>query len=504
MGGAIWLDESNNRHFIFSSSLGILKLKKHTSYPGTFALADGPRLVFGYGAPPDDILITKPRGDEEYFWRTEFLAGELNIITASVELRRDAYCTVPLFYKMNQTGLEVSSDLTDINIFGESNKAIDAAALGHLLLDPHIDNRTLFSRVQLLSERSSLSWTPSAQKLTLPDKQPANTTLHSAEVFNVRIEETLRKYFSIAAHATIAFEVSGGIDSSTLPLIAAKQGIKDILLGSMRFIENFGTTQKQKLDDLTKAVNGRLITTQISKQQDFPLARFFAGGYTPSPFYQYQEIYTEALSSLAGELQQQGVEVVYTGIGGDELFEHHTSGDKRETLEVPSYYENDALILRKNLIKTQSVKTLLANSAYFASQSRNKIYLDHDIWPVSPLSDYQLYQFTQNLDVAFRSNKNILRAYHEASGFPSSIYHPQQNEHFGRFFEDSVKENYAEVLKIVGAASRLEQLGIINWQRLRESFDDARWHEQRHTELFAIFRVISAEIILQSRPEATF
>lgn len=480
-------DLSTTEAYNYQVGASSIWLRKRESYPVTFARLDSNNLVFGYGEQSDN---------HEDHAIEEFLNCALDWRKRTFQLERDVFCTLPLFYYADREICLISDDLEWI-LTECSRLTLDKAALANLLIRPHISEKTLFTEVQLLTERMELLWANGQLSLKrLVIKPYAATHVRPAD-FKTRLETTFDKYWRLAEHEMVAFEISGGIDSATMPLYISKRHSNfSVCAGGMNFIEGFGATQARKLQDLSDYIGFQVMVSPIDKQRDYPLARFFAPVFNPAVFYQYQEIYTEALSRLAALFKEQGVTLVFTGIGGDELFEENVNS-LIEQVRFPNYLTSKAHS-ELHTTETRSVIRMMADSAFYANQSRNRIYIDNGIWPISPLSDPQLLAYCRKLGPVHKSNKNVLRAYHEAANFPESIYGPVQNEHFGRFFEDSIKENYGRVLRLLRQHSVLAGQGLVNWERLIDIYDAARWREQGGADLFAVFRLATAEIILQA------
>lgn len=64
--------------------------------------------------------------------------------------------------------------------------------------------------------------------------------------------------------------------------------------------------------------------------------------------------------------------------------------------------------------------------------------------------------------------------------------------------EDTIKANYAQVLSQLEENSVLKEQGYVDWHKLMAVYDAARWHEDGGSVLFAIFRLATAEVILQA------
>jgi asparagine synthase (glutamine-hydrolysing) len=142
---------------------------------------------------------------------------------------------------------------------------------------------------------------------------------------------------------------------------------------------------------------------------------------------------------------------------------------------------------------------LLAVSLHGAQIARNTIYIRHGIWPVSPYADAELYKYCQGLPAHSRANKNILRAYHAAYGFPEVIYHPKQNEHFGEFFDKSFSSGkYDGIINQMAADSLTAKLGYVDPGALLEAYHSCKQQLSQENDRwsFHIYAWLNAEINL--------
>jgi asparagine synthase (glutamine-hydrolysing) len=305
----------------------------------------------------------------------------------------------------------------------------------------------------------------------------------------------------------VAFEVSAGIDSSLLPLYYKSKMAASITTGTMVFPGEYKQSQlaKRNLIQLGESA----VSVPVDPKTDYPLSRFMKT--TARPFYSFEEIYAEPLDKLAIALADRGIEVVSTGIGGDELFENNvvledefrfgqaTMAARADTA-LPSYFTDT---FQKKWIASAPAEMpyavpLLGMSLHGAQLARNASYIAHDIWPVSPFANSQLYEFCQGLPVIFRSNKNILRAYYDAHSFPAEISNPAVNENFGRFFDDCLSSGiYDHIVATYAAQSVAEQWGYIDAKVLLQQWQqkgDPRTDPATKQLLFSVFTWLSLEM----------
>lgn len=497
------LVDNNNYFSLLSRQDHHVRLKKRSAYPGTFceSLSDG-GFVLGYGLP----------APEPY---DEFLHIKLNPYGLSIE--RDILVTMPLFYSFVGNIFLASNDFTWVA--HHTNKlSINKIHIVETLQPNPDRHTTLWDEVCILDERHGLDVKTEDLRIIPPAQRPWNSSrdlpARDPKQFSQVLKHVLDDFVAKRLMSqAFAFEVSGGIDSCLLPLhYSLGHYDQQPIIGSMIFPGNFTATQAQKLTDLASYTNLQQLSVEINPQTDYPLARF---AKKKDVFYTFEEIYTEALTKLAELLQNRGVEVVSTGLGGDELFENILSleqelkygeleaGRRRDVQLAPfltSEYHNDYIRLTPS--KPPYPLPLLAVSLHGAQLARNNIYIEHDIWPISPLAHPTLYEFCQGLPAHFRANKNILRAFYEANRWPETIYKPVHNEHFGDFFESAVLSvNFAKFVSTYSRDSRIERMGYIDIKTLQQYYEKRVRLSERSEDnhwLFNIFTWLSLEMNLRS------
>ncbi len=486
------VDSSSDEDFYYKNPYASIKLSNRKFYPGTFCNTKNQIITFGYGKEAISQDISE-----------EYLICSYDPRINKITVNRDFLCTWPLFYYMDQNYFILSSCLKSLTRTLETKKvevSIDKTALFDLLVSPNIDERTLFKDIKLLKSDSQLIWSNgkinNSVRTYSINKQKDSS---KPKDFKKAIEQTVENYLQRvdSQSAIIAFEWSGGLDSSFAPLWVNMTHNISPKLASIKFLEGFGKSQLEKYKPMQNRTESTLVSVTPSPDTHYPLARFASfGDY--QPFYQYQEIYTECLDGLANKLAQDNVNIIFTGIGGDELFENNTEPVEDSLIRSEFQYISDKLWDNKPS-RSQETTSPVADSAFFSNQSRNSIYISKGIWPVAPLADPKLYNFCQELPILARTNKNILRILYESYNWPKEIYDPVQNEHFGRFFDDSMKVGYKNRFhKIINDNSWLVKNSYILLSEVKDLYKKGQYTESSGTDMFTIFRIISAEIIISS------
>ncbi|MBC7459286.1 hypothetical protein H7200_01060 [Candidatus Saccharibacteria bacterium] len=471
-----------------------LRLRIRQAYPKTFCVV-GETVSFGYGSVGEGA---------EYLICTLYPDGKITIM-------RDEYVALPLFYSFSQGQFELSNVYEDI-VEQTAVKTINHRHVVNLLRPNPDYHDTLYHEIKILDERMVLDIDSNGAIITKPVNRSWQVTADAAAIDPKDFQRVLSRHLDtfIATRLegnNVAFEVSAGIDSSLLPLYYKSKKATAITTGTMVFPGEYKQSQLAKRDLIQSGESA--ISIPVDPKNDYPLSRFIKG--TVRPFYSFEEIYAEPLEKLAAALARRGIEVVSTGIGGDELFENNvvledefrfgqSTMTARAETTLPSYFTDT---FQKKWTSATPAEMpyavpLLGMSLHGAQLARNAIYIAHDIWPVSPFADSKLYEFCQGLPVIFRSNKNILRAYYDAHSFPAEISNPAVNENFGRFFDDCLSSGiYDHIVAMYAGQSVVEQWGYIDakallnrWQQKGDLLTDPLTKRL----LFSVFTWLSLEM----------
>lgn len=485
-----------------SSTLLSLQLRQRDAYPGTYCeqLPDG-TVRIGYGVHAQTT-------------NDEFLRAEL-APDGSFSITRDAIATLPLYYTETANALIISNSYAAV-VAAASSLTVEREHLPRMLLqDKDTYSHTLWQEVHVLGERQKLTVQNGTVKLQLPKPRAWQKSMDVAPQNPTQYQEKLDTTFEHFCNTRLkgqrfSFELSGGLDSATLPLYIHRHYPQVPLHAvALSYPGDEGKGQAQKLGVLGKALGAQPVMVPLDPMQHYPLARYLHGNAN-APFSPYDMIYEEANQAIAKQLEQAGIQVVVTGVGGDDIHENIVTPEQhfgvgrdaveRQSLRMPPFvspqFMQDWQRAHEHPI-TPPTPTLPA-SIHTIHLARSNIYIERGIWPVSPFTSPAFYEFCQGLPAYMRANKNILRAYHQAYNFPAEIYAAKHNENFEPFLREVFASGaYDQALDYFGQHSVLAQLGHINaegltWLRnhLKDPTIDQQW-------LFYLFTWLSIELNLR-------
>ena len=118
------------------------------------------------------------------------------------------------------------------------------------------------------------------------------------------------------------FEISGGMDSSILPLFMAKYGVHYPIIGASKVVPGKEQTYHlHKLSALEQATSLRTKRILMDPYTDYPLDFMIKTGHY-RPIYEIRELYEKTTIDMAKHFLGDNLNVVVSGAGGDQLLEN--------------------------------------------------------------------------------------------------------------------------------------------------------------------------------------
>lgn len=486
--GEEWKVFDNKENWEVRKGSSNILLRKRSSYPITFCFENNNSYLLGYvppsffnevrekfvgGAGSVNSIVSYLRKDLS----TEFLLIYIDSRNSKLRVYRDALCTIPVFYLQGKDFISFSNRFQQLTSLVGDNVEVDFQGLYEFLLGLEGNNRTMLRDIELLGERSVLVFSTGGISVELPDSAvpaPCEKDFDKPlRVFGDKLEDILFRYWERIPDDTFkAIELSAGIDSSTLAGFYSKLSNEVMYALTMVLPDDLGDSQIRKIKDLHSSFGMESILSHIGDK--FPLSSELRSSKLV-PFYETREIYYEALNSQAEKAKNAGVQVIFTGMGGDELFiidprepiGHQGSEEVkyRKQLDLPGFFTKrfKELMLANLPEKKETPLPVAPYSVLGSNASRNNIYVNHGIWPVAPLGDPYLAAFCRSFPIEYRRAKKILRDYHKSKSYPESVYNPEINEDFGGFFEYAMKYHLRSFLmKLFENSVLAGDLGLID------------------------------------------
>ena len=469
----------DSAYYIVQTPRVSLRLRKRSAYPGTYCRIVGPdELVCGYGS-------SQPREDEEY----------LRIVISrrgSIQVYRDGYATLPVFYGQSGNTFVLSNDYAFVCKHLPNLTLSKQGTLETLLLNPS-SYQLIWQEIHLLKAVHELSLQEDGTVSVLPTSSRPwmfswDAPQADAHDFARYFSQHLDSFIKLFANEVVAFEISGGLDSATLPLYMAARNIPiNARAAAMIFPNDFGDSQKVKLAVLEAVTGLRIEKLPLDVDKHWALKDIMELSRPERHFYANRNTYHNPSVEFLDSFANTGVKVVVTGLGGDDCMEN--------VVDIPRELEHgDIAYARRHdqiyprYITTKAIDHYLATapaasqalpplpfSVYHAGPGGYNDYIERDIWPVSPFLNPNLYTYMQGLPAYFRSNKNILRLFHKAYHMPDIIYAASQNEDFSVFLNKMFTSPYYEqLIRTYAADSVAAGLGYVDSDELLKMYESLK------------------------------
>jgi len=392
--------------------------------------------------------------------------------------------TVPLYYSTNDRQMLFATNYIDLLPYFPQPITLNLPLTAeYLLLSGYDDKNTLLKNVFLLTERTKLAWDGKRFNLKRPQKkkpQSENLKLTQEQAlaqFEKLLNRVIAKKLKELRGVPFGVELSGGLDSSTLTAAIINKARRPIEAFSMILPEAQGRAQLKRLQDFSRKFLCRLNLVKTDN-----LYPFKNRGKKRGLFYPLEEIYREALVELAKTAKKRGIKIIFTGMGGDELFRLDPRENKgfygKEELEerrqrkIPSFFTSKIkkAFLDKEYVLPERPVPVVPHSVLSAGHARNNLYIKENVWPVAIFGDSSLVNFCRRLPADLRANKKLFRRYQEKHHFPNSFLTLEKKDSFHPLYELGIKEKEKLFLIELFKNSQLEKLGLVDGKKLIQSY----------------------------------
>ena len=423
--------------------------------------------------------VTADRFDELYrsclLWPLDYVMFEVAQQGYRIKLRAGLLGSAPVYCQATDERVTVSWEFAD---FLARKLPVDfEIASCSLSLRETYSARQICVGVTLLTERAVLYLQPGKAQYRYPPTFEVSTSTTSHESLDVvsTFGELLQRTLSLRPMTSerIAIELSGGMDSAAVACALAalngqvvSQGI--LLSGDCR------PSQIERRREIVARLG--LIDETVDIDTLPPSLDLQPGGRKE---YVHTEYYLEAFEALWSSAHAQGRDLIFTGLGGDELFmafaepgQLHVADDP-EIAEPRRYAEQ--LLTPQALKASRSMHAFNAPSgpvpSVAASVSRSHHLMRHGLWPINPLSDPNLGSFCYQLPPEHRRGRETMRQYLRAylgeDVFPRNYI----KETFAQVFPGLIaKQKDAIAAQLQECA--LADLGLINQRALLDLLEE--------------------------------
>ncbi len=391
---------------------------------------------------------------------SEFLDIVIDEEQKLVTVERDLKSTLILFYYYKDGRLIISSDY---NYFAQTldlKNMIDEDYLKLFLWNWRDTIWSICKWITLLYPRKKYSF----QK----DSYKVEETQFEGK--SIQMEEILSQNFcNLNEHNIVWAGISGGKDSAYLPILSKKSNNFPFTFISWQL--HGGEVWKQQRDTISKVVNFLDIPYEYYTitEEDYPL-RNDPVGIIKHPI---EEIYKNCLLGEIAILKKHWINTVFNGFGWDEAFEPKDGSRDFQEEDKPFLsfiFQEDFIDDVDNLNASDRVykDSLFPTSLYESLISRNNLYIQHGIWPITPYFNIDVYTYFQSLQV---SKNDFFTVFYD--NFDPKLKGAfNKNTNMAEYFQGYFKSEYFNTLLQASVDAGTSIMSYYNIENIKKYF----WH----------------------------
>jgi asparagine synthase (glutamine-hydrolysing) len=237
---------------------------------------------------------------------------------STILLARDFLGKKPLYYSYSSEYFVFSSSLNVVKNALVSCDLNDQSIYSYLKIGYILDPSTIYNGIQSVSPGEIIIFDILESKIVekttcIPDSLVANSTLTIENSLSNAIEQR------VSGHSKFALSLSGGVDSSIIALLCKNNGLKPIT-----YSLSFSNSDKQRYSE--DSIKAREIANYLGLE--FELVEMPKPEIIPSILRDYVKAMEEPNSNPTGlsmmwlysKISNDGLRMVLTGDGGDEIF----------------------------------------------------------------------------------------------------------------------------------------------------------------------------------------
>lgn len=402
----------------------------------------------------------------------------------SVEINAGSWGTAPVYLHVRDNVLRIDWDAARLYPYLGSivlDRPIAATVL--LALGQRYSHRTIFPEIAMLTERATALWQPphNAVRVTYPPPyaRAAESRLRAgvnvARTFREILLASMRRWRASESDP-VAVELSGGLDSSVVASGVAQLPAPAAHAYGMIVPGMAAVYQRVRRNEVVHRMGLR--------DRNFACAEHppFGQGDPQSVegFVPWEEFYSAAIAHMLTLAREDGISMIYTGVGGDELCSLYT-GEPDVNADIdpsacPQFIREtviDAFVT--DALRERAPKALAYTSVLESGAAGARVYLRNGVWPANPLATPELVEFSRRLPLRWRRDRRLSRAVLKSFGYSRRVTHPRR-EHLEDFLGlmDYGLHEAASLCDRLFADSRLEAQGLIDSRAFLDAYRDYR------------------------------
>ena len=438
------------------------------------------------GAPAPPVVVDDGRWaallDELAGWPLRTVS--VLVAPAAATVSSGANGIAPLYLVADGTRLRGDWDAGRLYQHLPGGLRPDPVLAGYFLatFDQPYSHRTIIDGLRLLTQGCSARWRAATGQLgfTYPPSQapPAVADLRPdadvpGGVWRCLTSTVRRGPWS----AVTGSELSSGLDSALVTAaVVAECRQPPVRSYAVRLSGPAGDRQQARRLELVRQFG--TVDTPLSSMG---LEPFVPGGIRDRGLavLPWEDCYLEAFDELLALAAADGVEVMHTGFGGDELCYHRRVGDLsyRPPADdtVPDHLTPLALAALREIgpVAEPAPAAIPMHSALQAATISSARYLRRGIWPVFPLTSPDLVRLCARLPWSWRQNRAVTRTMLGRLGVSGSVANASDSDSFAPVLARGLRRAGPGRLSGLWRDSRLADLGLLDPVRFQAGF--ARW-----------------------------
>ncbi|MFF2117189.1 asparagine synthase-related protein [Kitasatospora sp. NPDC058184] len=405
--------------------------------------------------------------------------------------------TAPVYLTARPDALYGSWDLLELRRHSVSLDVVEVAR--RISLSARYTNATFWSDVHLLTERACVLYTQGKVSLHLPE--PAE---HSrarilrdgrcpVDAFDQLLSGTIRR--SPWKAGSTAVQLSGGIDSTNTALALGNDERGSGLVAAALILDGErGTQQTRRRRTVIGHIDRDWADVTVRAEDHLPYApgSIFAQQVPVSP---YGDLYLDAVDALHTQLEQRGVEAVFTGIGGDELMAFTSAEAPQRSVplsQLPAWIGPAAREALRDVDAGITPASVVPETALMAKAGVAPPLLKRGMWPVHPLTAPALVRLCEWAPVDWREDKRLLRTRIDRRGMAPEIARPPIPENFGTIMALAMSQHGAgRVRRLLDEGSPLLDARLLDPQALRAVADRLDSGEAQRADREVVFALLA-------------
>jgi asparagine synthase (glutamine-hydrolysing) len=333
-----------------------------------------------------------------------------------MKLRSGAFGCAPVYCRAVSERISISWDFADF-LAHPLMPDLELASR-YLGLSSVYSAQHLCVGITMLTERATLYVEPGQARYQYPTAvENIRPSSREEDGTLEEFEELLRQTISARPLSSekIAIELSGGMDSATVA--TAVSGLYGPVASKGILID--GSERQTQLDRRREIARQLQLTDEAVDIDAYPPSLDLRPGARLE--YPNAELYLEAFDCLWAQARAQGREVLFTGVGGDELYpryreESQGAGDASNLVEEAKRRAEKLLMppaveAARTLRGMDAPASPVPVSALVAGVCQAPHLLQRGLWPVNPLSHPRLVAFCHGLPPKKRHGREMTRQY---------------------------------------------------------------------------------------------